>query len=56
MAAGNFGLYQYRRYDDMRLVFAPEAAIAAFDGDPDEFPSWSLDFSLLRARPRRRST
>jgi hypothetical protein len=48
---GQFWLYQYRRYDDVRLVFAPEAAIAAFGGDPDnfQFPRWCLDFSLLRA-------
>ena len=48
---GQFWLYHYRRYDDVRLVFAPEAAIAAFGGDPDnfQFPRWCLDFSLLRA-------
>ncbi len=48
---GQFWLYQYRRYDDVRLVFAPEADIAAFGGDPDnfQFPRWCLDFSLLRA-------
>jgi hypothetical protein len=48
---GQFWLYQYRRYDDVRLVLAPEAAIAAFGGDPDnfQFPRWCLDFSLLRA-------
>lgn len=44
-------LYKYKRYDDLRLVFAPEADIAAFGGDPDnfQFPRWSLDFTLLRA-------
>ncbi len=48
---GQFWLYQYRRYDDVRLAFAPESAIAAFGGDPDnfQFPRWCLDFSLLRA-------
>jgi hypothetical protein len=44
-------LYKYRRYDDVRLVFAPEQGIAAFGGDPDnfQFPRWCLDMSLLRA-------
>ena len=48
---GQYWLYQYRRYDDVRLVLAPEADIAAFGGDPDnfQFPRWCLDFSLLRA-------
>jgi V8-like Glu-specific endopeptidase len=48
---GQYWLYQYRRLDDVRLVFAPEADIAAFGGDPDnfQFPRWCLDFSLLRA-------
>ena len=48
---GQYWLYKYRRYDDVRLVFAPEADIAAFGGDPDnfQFPRWCLDFSLLRA-------
>src|SRR5271168_1832653 len=46
-----FFLYKYKRFTDVRLVFAPEADIAAFGGDPDnfQFPRWSLDFSLLRA-------
>ena len=48
---GQFWLYKYRRYDDVRLAFAPEHAIAAFGGDPDnfQFPRWCLDMSLLRA-------
>jgi hypothetical protein len=47
---GQYFLYKYHRYDDVRLVFAPHDAIAAFGGDPDNFnfPRWSLDFSLLR--------
>jgi Peptidase S46 len=47
---GQYFLYKYKRYDDVRLVFAPEAAMAAFGGDPDNFnfPRWSLDFSLVR--------
>jgi Peptidase S46 len=48
---GEYFIYKYKRYDDVRLVFAPEADIAAFGGDPDnfQFPRWSLDFSVLRA-------
>jgi hypothetical protein len=48
---GQYFLYKYKRYDDLRLVFAPEAGIASFGGDPDNFqyPRWSLDFSILRA-------
>src|SRR5690606_21718256 len=47
---GEYFLYKYKRYDDVRLAFAPQHAIAAFGGDPDNFnfPRWSLDFSLLR--------
>src|SRR5687768_3035711 len=47
---GQYWLYKYRRYTDVRLAFAPEAAIAAFGGDPDnfQFPRWCLDFALLR--------
>jgi hypothetical protein len=47
---GQYFLYKYRRYDDVRIVFAPHDSIAAFGGDPDNFnfPRWSLDFSLLR--------
>jgi Peptidase S46 len=48
---GQYFVYKYKRYDDVRLVFAPEADIASFGGDPDnfQFPRWSLDFALLRA-------
>ena len=47
---GQYFLYKYRRYDDVRLVFAPETTMAQFGGDPDNFnfPRWSLDFSLMR--------
>lgn len=47
---GQYFIYKYKRYDDVRLVFAPELDIAAFGGDPDNFnfPRWSLDMSFLR--------
>ncbi|HEY6644588.1 S46 family peptidase [Povalibacter sp.] len=47
---GEYHLYKYKRYDDVRMVFAPHDSIAAFGGDPDNFnfPRWCLDFSLLR--------
>jgi len=48
---GQYWLYKYHRYSDVRLVFAPERSIAAFGGDPDnfQFPRWDLDMSVLRA-------
>ena len=48
---GQYWLYKYKRYDDVRLVFAPEDGIAQFGGDPDnfQFPRWCLDMSVLRA-------
>jgi hypothetical protein len=45
-----YDLYQYRRYTDVRLAFAPATQMAQFGGDIDnfEFPRHSSDFALLR--------
>lgn len=47
---GQYQLYKYKRYDDVRIVFAPHNDIAAFGGDPDNFnfPRWCLDLGMLR--------
>ena len=48
---GQFKLYTYRKYSEVRLAWAPEARAASFGGDPDNFnfPRYSLDASFLRA-------
>ena len=50
-AGGQHKAYVYKRFDDIRLVFAPETQIGYFGGDPDNFtyPRYSLDFSIFRA-------
>ena len=48
---GLYHLYRYKKYTDVRLVFAPEQGIASFGGDVDnfEYPRHSLDVAFFRA-------
>jgi Peptidase S46 len=47
---GAYHVYRYKRYDDVRIVFAPEQQMAFYGGDPDnfEYPRFDLDICIFR--------
>ena len=47
---GQYHLYQFKKYTDVRLVWAPESSIAFFGGDADnfEYPRYNLDATIFR--------
>src|SRR5207248_7609327 len=47
---GQYNLYRYKKYTDVRLVFVPEFQAGFFGGDPDNFnfPRFNIDMALVR--------